>query len=216
MFESHLRKTAELQTAADAAQARSAFRTTDFNLVILDQRLPDGTGLDLFAEMRPSGPDRSLFSSRVSLKCAMQCASAVRAGLFDYLTKPFENLDELDAVIGKGAGGRPGVPRDHYLRETLDGRRGAPAIIGRSSVMEKLLQQVRQLAPLDVTVLIEGESGSGKEVIAKLLHDLSGRANAPLLELNCGALSESLLEATLFGYEKGAFYWRHQGYTRLF
>ncbi|MGB7541973.1 MAG: sigma-54 dependent transcriptional regulator [Burkholderiales bacterium] len=194
----------ELHTVANAADARRAFRSADFNLALLDQRLPDGNGLDLFAEMRLERPQQMaiLITGYAEVRDAVR---AVRAGLFDYLTKPFENLEELDAVIGKA------LEMDHAyreitsLRETLDARSGRPLVIGRSAVMERTLLQVRQVAPLDTTVLVEGESGTGKEVIAKQIHALSTRAGRPILELNCGALSESLLEATLFGYEKGAF-----------
>lgn len=194
----------ELQTAIDTAEARRAFHSTDFNLVILDQRLPDGFGLDLFAEMRSERPRQMaiLITGFAEVRDAVR---AVREGLFDYLTKPFENLEELDAVIGKALEMDQAYREIVNLRETLEARPGYPVVISRSAAMEKLLLQVRQAAPLDTTVLIEGESGTGKEVIAKQVHALSKRAKGPLLELNCGALSESLLEATLFGYEKGAF-----------
>jgi len=205
LFKGLLREGAiELQTAVNTAEARRAFHSTDFNLVILDQRLPDGNGLDLFAEMRSERPRQMaiLITGFAEVRDAVR---AVREGLFDYLTKPFENLEELDAVIGKALEMDQAYREIVDLRETLEARPGHPVVISRSPAMEKLLLQVRQAAPLDTTVLIEGESGTGKEVIAKQVHALSKRAKGPLLELNCGALSESLLEATLFGYEKGAF-----------
>lgn len=205
LFEDLLRnKEVELVTAANAAEARHAFHSGDFNLVILDQRLPDGNGLNLFAEMRSERPKQMalLVTGYADVRDAMR---AVREGLFDYLTKPFESLEELETVISKALEMDAAYREIANLRETLTSRTGDPVIIGHSAVMEKLLQQVRQVAPLDVTVLIEGESGTGKELIAKQIHMMSGRANKPLLEINCGALSESLLEATLFGYEKGSF-----------
>lgn len=197
-------KTADLYIAADAALARQAFRSVDFNLVILDQRLPDGNGLDLFAEMRSERPRQMaiLITGFAEVRDAVR---AVREGLFDYLTKPFENLDELEAVISKALEMDRAYREIADLRETLEARPGDPVIIGSSAVMERQLQQVRQVAPLDASVLIEGESGTGKELIAKQIHVMSGRAKKPLLIINCGALPESLLEATLFGYEKGAF-----------
>jgi len=194
----------ELHVAVNVAEARQEFRLADFNLVILDQRLPDGNGLDLFAEMRRERPRQVaiLITGYAEVRDAVR---AVREGLFDYLTKPFENLDELDSVIGKALEMDAAYREIANLRERLEACPGDPVIIGSSSVMERQLQQVRQVAPLDVTVLIEGESGTGKELIAKQIHMMSGRAKRPLLEINCGALSESLLEATLFGYEKGSF-----------
>ena len=205
LFTGLLRNSAiELQCAVDTAEARRAFHSTDFNLVVLDQRLPDGNGLDLFAEMRSERPRQMaiLITGFAEVRDAVR---AVREGLFDYLTKPFENLEELDAVIGKALEMDQAYREIVDLRETLDARPGHPVVISRSAAMENLLFQVKQAAPLDTTVLIEGESGTGKEVIAKQVHAMSKRAKGPLLELNCGALSESLLEATLFGYEKGAY-----------
>lgn len=194
----------ELQTATNVLEARRKLQSGDFNLVILDQRLPDGNGLDFFSEMRLQRPQQIaiLITGHAKIPDAMR---AVREGLFDYLTKPFENLDELDAVIKKALEMDRAYREIDNLRETLQAGSGHPIIISRSAVMERLLQQARQVAPMDTTVVIEGESGTGKEVIAKYIHALSARAKGPFLELNCGAVSESLLEATLFGYEKGAF-----------
>ncbi|MBI3140635.1 MAG: sigma-54-dependent Fis family transcriptional regulator [Rhodocyclales bacterium] len=194
----------ELRIAVNVAQARQAFRQADFNLVILDRRLPDGNGLDLFAEMRRERPHQVavLITGYAEVRDAVR---AVREGLFDYLTKPFENLEELDAVIGKALELDRAYREIAKLRESLEARKDGPVIIGRSAALEGLLMQARQVAPLDTTVLLEGESGTGKELFAQLIHSLSGRAKGQLLEINCGALSEHLLESTLFGYEKGAF-----------
>jgi DNA-binding NtrC family response regulator len=194
----------DLVTATNVAEARNAFDLGDFNLVILDQRLPDGNGLDLFAEMRKIRPRQTalMITGYAEVRDAMR---AVRDGLFDYLTKPFENLEELEAVIAKALEMDRAYREIADLRELFTARSGDPIIISHSVAMEKLLAQLRQAAPLDTTVLIEGESGTGKEVIAKLLHSLSPRHRGPMKELNCGALSESLVEAALFGYEKGAF-----------
>lgn len=194
----------ELVAATNVAQARNAYDLGDFNLVILDQRLPDGNGLDLFAEMRKLRPRQTalMITGYAEVRDAMR---AVREGLFDYLTKPFENLEELEAVISKALEMDRAYREIADLRELFTARSGDPIIISHSIAMEKLLVQLRQAAPLDTTVLIEGESGTGKEVIAQLLHGLSSRARGAMKALNCGALSESLIEAALFGYEKGAF-----------
>jgi two-component system response regulator HydG len=205
LFEDLLRPIGcELVVTANAADARHAFRADDFNLAILDQRLPDGNGLDLFAEMRLQRPRQMalLVTGYADVRDALR---AVREGLFDYLTKPFENLEELETVIAKALEMDRAYREISDLRETLTARAADTFIIGHSAAMERLITQVHQVAPLDTTVLIEGESGTGKEVIVKLVHALSGRSKGPLKELNCGALSESLLEASLFGFEKGAF-----------
>lgn len=195
---------ADLHTAVDLAMARQSLRSIDYNLLILDQRLPDGNGLELFAEVRRERPRQMaiLITGFAEVRDAVR---AVQDGLFDYLTKPFESLQELSAVIAKALEMDSAYREIANLRETLGSTPGNPLLIGSSALMERQLAQVRQVAPLDATVLIEGESGTGKELIAKQIHFLSRRAKKPMLEINCGALSESLLEATLFGYEKGAF-----------
>ncbi len=190
--------------ATTAAEARSRFNEASFNLVIMDQRLPDGNGLDILKEMRSVQPRliAILITGFADVRDAMR---AVREGLFDYLTKPFENLEELEAVIDRA------LELDHAYREIDDLRTmlaaGAniPVVIGRSAIIRTLQQRVEQIARLDTTVLIEGESGTGKELVARMIHATSARAKGPFLAINCGALSESLLESALFGYEKGAF-----------
>lgn len=194
----------DLRIAVNLAQARTAFHQMDFNLIVLDQRLPDGNGLDLFSELRRERPHQVaiLITGFAEVKDAVR---AVREGLFDYLTKPFENPEELDAVIVRALELDRAYREIGELRATLEARRDGPTIIGRSAAIEGLLMQARQVAPLDTSVLIEGESGTGKELVAQLIHALSPRAKKPLHEVNCGALSETLLESSLFGYEKGAF-----------
>jgi DNA-binding NtrC family response regulator len=129
----------------------------------------------------------------------------VREGLFDYLTKPFDDLESLEATIAKALELDRAYREIDSLRHTLDGRGEGQILIGQSLAIERLLQQIRQIAPLDTSVLLEGESGTGKELVARILHAGSPRAAGPFFEVNCGALSEQLLESTLFGYEKGAF-----------
>ncbi|MDP2825700.1 MAG: sigma-54 dependent transcriptional regulator [Sulfuritalea sp.] len=194
----------ELRIAVNLAQARAAFRQADFNLIVLDQRLPDGNGLELFAELRRERPHQVaiLITGYAEVKDAVR---AVREGLFDYLTKPFENPEELDAVIVRALELDRAYREIGELRATLEARRDGPTIIGCSAAIEGLLMQARQVAPLDISVLVEGESGTGKELVAQLIHALSPRAKRPLLEVNCGALPETLLESSLFGFEKGAF-----------
>jgi DNA-binding NtrC family response regulator len=194
----------ELQVAADCAEARIAFHETDFNLVLLDQRLPDGNGLDLFAQMRRERP-RQVAILITGFADVRDAVRAVRGGLFDYLTKPFVSLEELDAVVANALELDRAYREIADLRDSLDARNAGPVIIGRSAAIERLMMQVHQVAPLDTTVLVEGESGVGKELVAQLVHRSSGRSGGKILEINCGALSEQLLESTLFGYEKGAF-----------
>lgn len=194
----------ELVTATGVAEARQVFESGDFNLVILDQNLPDGNGLALFSDMRRLRPRQTalMITGYAKVNDAMR---AVREGLFDYLIKPFENLEELETVILKALEMDRAYREIADLREILTAGSGEPIVISHSPAMERLFVQLRQSAPLDTTVLVEGESGTGKEVVAKMLHSLSPRSRGPFKALNCGALPESLIEAALFGYEKGAF-----------
>jgi two-component system response regulator HydG len=191
-----------LDVAVDAAGARQRSRTSDYHLILMDQRLPDGSGLDLVEEMRRERPHQVaiLITGYADVRDAVR---AVRAGLFDYLTKPFEDLESLEATIAKALELDRAYREIDSLRHILDGRAEGQVLIGRSPAIERLLQQIRQVAPLDTSVLLEGESG--KEMVARILHAGSLRAAGPFFEVNCGALSEQLLESTLFGYEKGAF-----------
>jgi two-component system response regulator HydG len=193
----------EIHRATDIAAARSEFNSIDFNLVVIDQRLPDGNGLGFFKEIRSHRPQQVaiLITGYADVRDAVQ---AMREGLYDYLTKPFKSLDELTAVIDRALEMDRAYREINNLQAILQANPEFPVIIGRSASMQELLRRAQQIARLDTTVLIEGESGTGKELIARHIHMLSPRAKGPFRGLHCGRLSESLLEATLFGYEKPA------------
>jgi DNA-binding NtrC family response regulator len=199
-----MRKSAEVHLAADGLAARQLFAAEDFNLILMDQRLPKDKGLDLLREFRALRPKllAILITGHADVRDAV---AAVREGLFDYLTKPFEDLEALEAVIGKALELDRAYREIDSLRNRLAVESGAPEVVGQSPAMQRLSGQIRQVAGLDTTVLLEGESGTGKDVIAKLIHAWSLRSGKPYLEVNCGGLPESLLESLLFGYEKGSF-----------
>jgi len=197
-------KPVTVRVARDGAEAWQQFRESDFNLILMDQRLPDENGLDVVREMRAERP-RQVAILMTGYADVRDAVRAVREGLFDYLTKPFENLEELEAVIEKALELDRAYREIDNLRESLGGRRDGPVLIGRCREIEALLQQIKQIAPLETTVLLEGESGTGKDLVAKIIHEFSPRSKGRFLEVNCGALSEQLLESTLFGYERGAF-----------
>ena len=199
-----LAKTAAVSLATDGATARKLFAADDFNLVLMDQRLPDANGIELLREFRARRP-RQVAILMTGFADVRDAVAAVREGLFDYLTKPFDDLEALEAVIGKALELDRAYREIDGLRAQLASGHGMPAVIGQSPAMERVLGQIRQVAGLDTTVLLEGESGTGKDLAAKLIHALSARADKPFLEVNCGGLPESLLESLLFGYEKGAF-----------
>jgi two-component system response regulator HydG len=194
----------ELEVAVDVASARHRFRGADYNLILMDRRLPDGNGLDLIQEMRRERPHQLaiMITGHADVRDAVR---AVREGLFDYLTKPFDDLEALEATIDKALELDRAYREIDELRRALDGRSNGHRLIGQSRAIEQLLQQIRQIAGLDTSVLLEGESGTGKELVARIIHANSPRAQRAFCEVNCGALSETLLESTLFGFEKGAF-----------
>ena len=197
-------KPVELVLAVDGDQAMRQFERRDVNLVLMDQRLPDANGLDLLRAMRRLRPRQMaiLITGYADVRDAVQ---AVREGLFDYLTKPFDDLDALEADIAKALELDHAYREIETLRSSLRVNRPGSLFVGSSPPIERLLQQVHQVAPLDITVLLEGDSGTGKDLLAHRLHDASPRAKGPFLELNCGAMPETLLESTLFGFQRGAF-----------
>ena len=204
LLENLLAKSARVFLAADGAEARQLFAQDDFNLVLMDQCLPGDNGVDLAREFRAQRPRQVviLITGFADVRVAV---AAVREGLFDYQTKPFEDLEALEAVIGKALELDSAYREIDGLRNRLDADQTLPTVVGNAPAMKRLLAQARQVAGLDTTVLLEGESGAGKDVVARLLHAWSARADKPFLEVNCGGLTESLLESLLFGYEKGAF-----------
>lgn len=204
LIERLLDKNVDLRLAADGGEARRLFAADDFNLVLMDQCLPADNGIELLREFRAQRP-KLVGILMTGFADVRDAVSAVREGVFDYLTKPFEDLESFEAVVGKALELDAAYREIEGLRARLGGDGDIPAVIGQSPAMEQMLGQIRQVAGLDTTILLDGESGTGKDVMAKLIHAWSGRASKPFLEVNCGALPESLLESLLFGYERGAF-----------
>ncbi|MDO8318819.1 sigma-54 dependent transcriptional regulator [Rhodoferax sp.] len=215
LLEQMLRTSAQVHLATQGEEARQLFAAHDFNLVLMDQRLPQHQGLDLLREFRAQRP-RMVAILMTGFADVRDAVAAVREGLFDYLTKPFEDLEALEAVIGKALEIDAAYREIDSLRSRLAVKSGAPLVVGQSAAMRHLLGQVQQVAGLDTTVLLDGESGTGKDVMAKLIHAHSKRADKAFLEVNCGGLPESLLESLLFGYEKGAFTGAAQATTGYF
>lgn len=202
----------QVQEAADGAQARAALADlqldpaapcpagADLDVVLLDLRLPDASGLELLAEFRAQRPDVPV----IMLTAYGSVGSAVEAmkqGAFDYLTKPADN-DELEAVLAKASDYRRLLRENIRLRARVS---QGPEMVGDGPAMRQVAELVAQVAPSEATVLITGESGTGKELVAELLHRGSPRAAGPLVKVNCAALPAELLESELFGYVRGAF-----------
>ncbi len=197
----------EVQHAVGAADARQIASTTPPDVVLLDLRLPDGSGLDLLEKLLAEDPDLPVIMM-TAFGTVTDAVQAMQRGARDYVQKPFE-LDEIQLKVEHALRSARQRREISYYRE-----RGAAAgtIIGDSAATERLRAMVMRIARMTggpgapaPTVLLLGETGSGKGHIARALHAASGRCNGPFIEVNCTALPENLVEAELFGYEKGAF-----------
>jgi len=193
----------DVAEAGGGREAVARFKQEAFDLVLTDQRMPDLSGIEVLEAVRSTSPETAvvIITAYGTIETAV---SAVKAGAADYLTKPL-NLDDLLHRVHRVRERQRLVAENRELREALAERHRVEGIIGDSGRMQEVLSLVRRVALSDATVLIRGESGTGKELIARALHYASPRAAGPLVKVNCAALAESLLEAELFGHEKGAF-----------
>ncbi|MFG0246069.1 MAG: sigma-54-dependent transcriptional regulator [Phycisphaerales bacterium JB052] len=195
-----------VRTACDARSALSEIASRRPDCVVTDLNMPGMTGIELAAQINELDDELPviLMTAFGSIETAVQ---AMKNGAYDYITKPFEG-DELIISV-KRAITHAGLVRENAILKagtaTSDTRSGLDRLVGESDAMRKVREQVRAVASSHGTVLVTGESGVGKEVVARAVHDLSPRTTNPFLAVNCAALNESLLESELFGHEKGAF-----------
>jgi DNA-binding NtrC family response regulator len=192
----------DTRTANSLEGARRALEEENFDLLITDLQLPDGTSLDLLPlmEQRPA-MDLVLVTGHASVDTAVR---AMRGGATDYLTKPIDvrRLEKVLAHVQRAARLRGQVGA---LREELRSLGRFGRMIGASAPMQAVYDQVLKVARTGATVLVTGETGTGKELVAETLHELSERSDGPFVPLNCGAISPNLIESELFGHEKGSF-----------
>ncbi len=205
-----LRRTLEQEgyavlTATRGSEALRVIEDEIPDLVLLDLMLPDMSGLEVLAGLKSQFPAMAVVMMTAYGDVAT-AVKAMRAGAFDYITKPF-NLDQLLVAIQRGLETSRAARELQSMRRRDDlFKHDRDLVPSRSPAMSELYGKVRKIAAGDrTTILIEGESGVGKEVVANLIHDNSGRREQPFLELNCAALPEKLLESEIFGHERGAF-----------
>ena len=208
--EEKLRRVVELQLKAagfeveQAGSAEAAMRLADHADVILtDLRLPGISGLELLANLRrqDSHTPVVVMTAFGSIETAVE---AMKAGAVDFLPKPF-SLDHLMAVVNKALELRTLRDENRELREQLGNRYEFDSMVGHSPAMREIFGTIERVAPTRATVLLCGESGVGKDLIARAIHHHSPRSERPFVKINCTALPENLMESELFGYEKGAF-----------
>jgi two-component system response regulator PilR (NtrC family) len=191
-----------VETASSVAEARAAVAKNEPDLILCDLMLPDGSGIDLLREVKTATPSVALvmITAHTSTKSAVE---ALKAGAFDYIAKPFD-IDELKIIVRNAVERKELEDENLHLRTALEERFTFSNIIGRSTRMQDIFSVVQRIAKTNSTVLISGDSGTGKELIARAIHYNSGR-RGKFVSINCGALPETLLESELFGHERGAF-----------
>ena len=187
----------EVDTAESLAHARQLLQSRSYRLCLTDMRLPDGSGLDLVRELGARAePKVAVITAHGS---ADNAVAALKAGAFDYLSKPVD-LDNLRLLIRAAIGESGGAPGPRAGREDWAAR-----LVGESPEMVRLRSLITRLGQSMAPVAIIGESGSGKELVARAIHAVSARHAMPFVAVNCGAIPESLMEAEFFGYRRGAF-----------
>ncbi|MBD9482435.1 sigma-54-dependent Fis family transcriptional regulator [Pseudomonas sp. PDM14] len=196
----------QVSEAGSVQEAQERYSIAGFDLIVSDLRLPGAPGTELIK--LAEGTPVLIMTSYASLRSAVD---SMKMGAVDYIAKPFDHDEMLQAVAR--------ILRDHQearsrAPETTSKSSGKAAasnadgdigIIGSCAAMQDMYSKIRKVAPTDSNVLIQGESGTGKELVARALHNLSKRAKAPLISVNCAAIPETLIESELFGHEKGAF-----------
>ena len=198
-----LKGSAQISTAADGTSALEELKNGHFHVVLLDILMPGMDGLEVLERSQDleNPPQFIMLTATKTIKTAVR---AMKLGAFDYVTKPFD-VDELQLIVQRAA--ETGAMRSELdtLRSELGKHYHFDNIIGTSAPMQAVLKTVSRVAPLRSTVLLTGESGTGKEVIARAIHFNSTRKEQPMIALNCAAIPANLLEAELFGHERGAF-----------
>ncbi len=193
----------EVTVCPDGEKAAAALELNSYDCILVDLDMPGLTGIEVIAKAKEMSPetDAIVLTGKSSLESAV---AALRYGAFDYLTKPCK-LIELRAVLQRVAEKRELTKKYLALKQRLERLEGRSDLVGDSRGMSGVRQLLGKVAPTDSTILILGETGTGKELVARALHDQSLRADKPFVPINCGALPESLIESELFGHRRGAF-----------
>lgn len=193
----------EVEMCAGAHMALGKMASARFDVALVDIKMPGVDGIELQAKLKEVDPEMPviIMTGYASVETAVK---ALKNGAYDYITKPFDP-DELVHLVSNAISHRAATREVVRLRENLKQIFPETSLIGQSAAMKRVVEMVETVAPTDTTVLITGESGTGKEVVARAIHAGSPRRYNPMVVIHCGALTETLLESELFGYEKGAF-----------
>lgn len=193
----------EVLMAADGSEGLETALHADVDLVITDLRMPGISGEEVLRRVTSETPGIPVIvlTGHGTVESAVE---AMRAGAYDFLTKPL-NLDRLSLLVRRALQNRELALQNRELAREIEGKKSFEHIIGKSQAMLKVFDVVKRVAPTKASVLITGESGVGKELIANAIHNLSPRKDKPFVKVHCAALAETLLESELFGHEKGSF-----------
>ncbi len=204
----------EVVVCDDGKAAVAAVEKSSFDVALLDIRMPGLTGIEALRKIREIAPETEviLLTGHATVDTAVE---SMRHGAFDYLTKPCK-MTELEVVLSRVVEKRQLMHKTMALESRLKAAEGGAKLIGQSIAMRRVSDIIGKVAPTDSTVLILGETGTGKEVVARTLHEQSQRTSMPFIPVNCGALPEHLVESELFGHRKGAFTGAEQNRKGLF
>ncbi len=204
----------EVTLCSNGKAAIAHIQQTPFDFAILDVRMPDIGGLKVMEELLQLHPTLPVLILTAH-GCIPDAVEAMKKGAYSYLTKPFDDK-ELQACIDKALSQKRMTQEIHRLKMLVNELYGMENVVARSPQMQAILQQVSRVANTDATVCISGETGTGKEVIARVIHCNSSRATGPFVGVNCAAIPESLFESELFGHTRGSFTGAYQSKTGLF
>jgi len=190
-------------TASNAAEALEYLKHENVDVMLTDLRLGEDDGMKLLetALHLPHSPVCIMMTAYGSVDTAVE---AMRRGAYHFVTKPL-NLDEVELLVKRALRSRSLEHENKALKQQVEQKYSIEGILGKADTLKPILETIQQVAPTRATVLIEGESGTGKELVARAVHNLSGRPKAKLVTVHCAALSPQILESELFGHEKGAF-----------
>lgn len=193
----------EVKTASNGQEGLDLIAKGDIDLVITDLRMDGISGEEVVKRVTTETPGIPVIvlTGHGSIDAAVE---AMKSGAYDFLTKPL-NLDQLNLIVKRALENRELSLQHKLLKEEIESSACLEQMIGRSAEMQKVFSMIKKVAPAKASVLITGESGVGKELVANAIHNLSGRKDKAFIKVHCAALSESLLESELFGHEKGAY-----------
>ncbi len=204
LLEKELPRAGYTVTSAESGEgALEQVRAKNFDVILLDLKMPGIGGMEVLRRIRESDAEAEvvILTGHPDVDSAI---TAMKLGAYDYLTKPFK-LVELEEVLRRASERKHLQQENAALRRMVDQREPPPVIVGQSPAMKTLLETVQRIAASDANVLIQGESGTGKGLVARRIHETSARRRGPFLVINCSGFQDPLLESELFGHEKGAF-----------